>query len=251
MEKVLFSCTALAGTGKKGKLAPDKDGNYIQPIGGLNVFNSVGEYYTYEGAKELFESSSTFMRRVKTSALKSEYGHPKPLPGQKYEEFVDRVLTIEEKNVCAHLKEIWLDFNAVKDSSGKNVIAIMAKISPTGPYGPALQKSLDSPDEDVCFSIRSFTQDNYIGGIKHRRIAEIVTFDYVNEPGINFARKYKSPALESLQEQSFTRMEMLRAVSRMNKVGVGMESAALTGLGLFKSLGWSLEEFDVPKFMKW
>ncbi len=93
-QKVLFSCTTLAGTGKKGKLTKDENGYYTMPIGGLNVFNSIGDFYTYEDAKQLFDSSSTFMRRVKTGALKGEYGHPKPIKGQSYEEFAERVLTI-------------------------------------------------------------------------------------------------------------------------------------------------------------
>lgn len=250
MQKVLFSCSTLAGTGKKGALKKDENGYYTMPIGGLNVFNSIGDFYTYEDAKELFNSSSIFMRRVKSGALKGEYGHPKQAPGQTYEQFAERVLTIEEKNICSHFSEIWLDFDNVRDKDGKKVIAIMAKVAPSGPMGDALGKSLENKNEDVCFSIRSFTRDTYVGGVKHRALAEIVTWDYVNEPGINFARKYSAPALESLTEQAFTRKELLRAIKHMDQ-GFGMESAKLTGVGLFKSLGWSFNEEDIPNYMKW
>ena len=249
-QKVLFSCTTLAGTGKKGKLTKDENGYYTMPIGGLNVFNSIGDFYTYEDAKQLFDSSSTFMRRVKTGALKGEYGHPKPVKGQSYEEFAERVLTIEEKNICTHFAEVWLDFDNVKDANGKPVIAIMAKLAPSGPMGDAIARSLENPNEDVCYSIRSFTRDSFIRGIKHRAIAEIVTWDYVNEPGINFARKYKSPALENLHEQAFSRGELLRAIKSMDR-GIGMESAKMTGVSLFKSLGWSFNEREVPNYFKW
>lgn len=250
MQKVLFSCSTLAGTGKKGILNKDENGYYTMPIGGLNVFNSIGDFYTYEDAKELFNSSSIFMRRVKSGSLKGEYGHPKQVPGQTYEQFAERVLTIEEKNICTHFSEIWLDFDNVKDKDGKNVIAIMAKLAPSGPMGDAIARSLENPNEDVCYSIRSFTRDTYVGGVKHRAIAEIVTWDYVNEPGINFARKYRAPALESLTEQSFTRKELLRAIKQMDH-GFGMESAKMTGVSLFKSLGWDFNENEVPSYMKW
>lgn len=250
MQKVLFSCSTLAGTGKKGKLAKDANGYYTMPIGGLNVFNSIGDFYTYEDAKQLFASSSVFMRRVKSGALKGEYGHPKPAAGQSYEAFAERVLTIEEKNICTHFSEIWLDFENVKDNNGKPVIAIMAKLAPSGPMGAAIERSLENPNEDVCYSIRSFTRDTYVGGVKHRALAEIVTWDYVNEPGINFARKYKSPALESMHEQAFSRKELLRAIKHMDS-GIGMESAKMTGQSLFKSLGWSFNENEVPSYLKW
>lgn len=250
MQKVLFSCSTLAGTGKKGKLTKDANGYYTMPIGGLNVFNSSGDFYTYEDAKQLFNSSSIFMRRVKSGALKGEYGHPKPAPGQSYEAFAERVLSIEEKNICTHFSEIWLDFESVKDNNGKPVVAIMAKLAPSGPMGSAIERSLENPNEDVCYSIRSFTKDTYVGGVKHRALAEIVTWDYVNEPGINFARKYKSPALESMHEQAFSRKELLRAIKHMDS-GIGMESAKLTGQSLFKSLGWSFNENEVPNYLKW
>jgi hypothetical protein len=250
MQQVLFSCSTLAGTGKKGILKKDENGYYTLPVGGLNVFNSVGDFYTYEQAKDLFSSSSTFMRRVRSGALKGEYGHPKSQPGQSYESFAERVLTIEEKNICTHFSEIWLDFDNVRDKDGKKVIAIMAKLAPSGPMGDAIAKSLENPNEDVCYSIRSFTRDTYIAGVKHRALAEIVTWDYVNEPGINFARKYNSPALESLHEQTFSKKDLVRAIKHMDS-GIGMESAKMTGVSLFKSLGWSFNDSDVPNYMKW
>ena len=66
---IRFSCTSLQGTNKKGILTKDEHGYYSQPIGGLNVMNSAGMYYTYQGAKNLFEESSAFMRRVRRGAL--------------------------------------------------------------------------------------------------------------------------------------------------------------------------------------
>ena len=56
LNSVRFECTTL-GT-RSGVLKPDKDGYYIMPVGGLNVFNSAGQYYAYDKAKALFEESS-------------------------------------------------------------------------------------------------------------------------------------------------------------------------------------------------
>ena len=164
---VNFACTTLAGTNKQGILPPDQDGYYTMPVGGLNMFNSAGEFYNYEAAKELFTGSSAFMRRVKTGCLKGETGHPKRLPNQSKDSFAQRVMTIDEKNVCVHFSEIWLDLNSVKDANGKSIVAIMAKLTPSGPNGPSLEKSLNNKKEEVCFSIRAFTEDKFFGGVNN------------------------------------------------------------------------------------
>ena len=250
LNKVNFSCTTLAGTKKQGILKPDDNGYFTMPVGGLNVFNSAGEFYTYEGAKELFTSSSAFMRRVKTGCLKGETGHPKPLPGQSMESFAQRVMTIDEKNVCAHFSEIWLDFENVKDATGKPVIAIMAKVAPSGPNGPALQRSFENIKEEVCFSIRAFTEDRRIAGVKQRALKEVIAFDNVTEPGISFAKKYFSPSLESRFEKEFTREQLVDALTN-ETAGVSMESVRNTGLELFTSLGWTFDKKDIPNWVNW
>lgn len=250
MSNINFSCNILSGLKKQGVLKPDKDGYYTLPVGGLNVFNSNGSYYTYEGAKELFNNSSSFMRKVKNGCLKGETGHPSRLPGQSLDSFAARVMQIDEKNVCVHFSEIWLDFDNVVDADGKKVIAIMAKLIPSGPNGPALQKSLDNPKEEVCFSIRAFTEDHYLGGIKQRILREIVSFDHVGEPGISFAKKYYSPVLESKQEVSLSRENILHAINGSID-GVGMESVRACGEDLFKRCGWSLTKSNAPSWFNW
>ena len=162
---VRFACTSLAGTNKVGNLKKDENGYYEVVVGALNVFNSAGQFYVYEQAKQLFESSSQLMRRVSRGSLRGEYGHPKMLPGMSNEQFANRVMSIHEENTCCHHKEITLDFDRVKDDQGKPVIAIISKVFPSGPMGAALERSLNNPNENVCFSIRAFTDDYRDGGI--------------------------------------------------------------------------------------
>lgn len=177
MSQVKFGCTALNGTNKAGILKKDSDNYYTMVVGGLNIFNSAGQYYSYDGAKSLFESSSQFMRRVSRGSLRGEVGHPKQEKGQSFDDYVQRILEIRESNVCVHFKEIFLDANSIKDVNGKAVVAIMAKLIPSGPHGAALEKSLENKSENVCFSIRSFTKDYYDRGIEIRELKNIVTFD--------------------------------------------------------------------------
>jgi hypothetical protein len=102
----------------------------------------------------------------------------------------------------------------------------------------------------VCFSIRSLTYDYPQGGIIHRILKNVITFDYVNEPGIHIAEKYKAMALESLYEKSVTPEQMYRALNKP-VAQLAMESSAMTADELFKSLGWSLPGNEKPVFSRW
>lgn len=247
---VRFSCTSLAGVNKVGNLKKDENGYYEVVVGALNVYNSAGQFYVFEQAKSLFEESSQLMRRVKRGALRGEYGHPKFMPGMTAEQFAHRCLSIYEDMQCCHHKEITLDFNRVKDENGKPVIAIISKVAPSGPYGPALEKQLQNPAENVCFSIRAFTDDYREGGVYKRVLKQVVTWDYVNEPGIAVAEKFKAPALEEHGERTFSRGELERTLASI-PAGMAQESVMLSAGELFKSMGWELQSGAKPSWMRW
>ena len=235
---VFFSCTSLQGTNKVGKLKQLDGGYYRMVVGALNMFNSAGHFYTYEQAKSVFQEGGAFMRRVRRGALRGEYGHPRQ-GNMSPEMFARRVLDIDEKSVCCHHRNIELVFDEMTDDRGNPVIAIYSEVAPDGPYGPYLAKQLENPSENVCFSIRAFTKDYTVMGVKNRDIRSVVTFDYVNEPGMSVAEKFKNPALESHDETVFSRAEMERAVNMSAGVGIAQEATVLTANELFTSLGWT------------
>jgi hypothetical protein len=242
---VRFVCQSLAGVNKVGNLKQDENGYWTVVIGALGAYNSAGHFYEYESAKALFESSSSLMRRVSRGSLRGEYGHPRQDRGMSDSEFANRIMSIWETNTCCQFKEIWLDFESVKDEKGKPVIAIMAKVIPSGPHGPVLEKQLKNKDENVCFSIRAFTDDFMEGGERRRVLKTVVTFDYVNEPGMAVANKYKSPALESLEDIVLTRNTLSQAV-KPGMHGAAMEAVSLSMEELFDSMNWSRETSRKP-----
>jgi len=198
-DRINFNCTALVGTNKVGNLKRDADGYYEVVLGALDVYNFSGQFYPSTGVKELFQESSSFVRRVRRAALRCEYGHPKRDPGMSMPEYANRLTQIWEHMVCCHIKDVWLDTQKVKDPSGRVVIAIMGKIRPAAtPYGLALEKQLENPHENVCFSIRAVTHDVMVRGRYEKNIKEVITWDYVNEPGIAAANKFSFPSLESI-----------------------------------------------------
>lgn len=243
---VKYSAAILAGTGKKGIVKPDANGYYTTVVGGLNTLNSAGEYYVAEGAKLLFDRSSPFIRRIQNGCLKAETGHPKMTPGMKYDDYVTRVLSIYETNVCGHFGDIWLDENFGRNNpqyNNRDLIAIMARVKPAGPNANALQMAFENPEENVCFSIRALTEDQFFRGVNHRVLKTIITFDWVTEPGISIANKYNSPALETLSEKVI-HQATLETLIEKTKSMVAMEDTRAIALEALAAMRQSVSSFD-------
>lgn len=255
---MMFSCTALVGTNKVGKLVADTDGYYTVVLGALNFHNSKGDFYQLEGAKALFEKSSDFMRRVKSGNLRGEYGHPKFEPGMTRRDFFLRVVQIFEERVSHHISDVWLEEGVVKDKTGNPVVAIMGRVKPCGEKGHILAAQMENPKENVCFSIRSITKDHQINGKVIKVLDEIFAWDYVNEPGISVAEKYSCPALESYSNMELTR-ELALATrdlidSQTAAHGISMESAQTAVSRIIRNMGWEksqLSNLVLPPSARW
>lgn len=192
-------CTSYLGVNKKGVIKPNADGSYTCVVGGFNCFNNTGEYYELERSKPLFHESSIMQINAKNRSLKGEYGHPKPLPGQDMTSFIGRAARIEETLVSHCLTRIWLQENG-RDREGRPVVWVMADIVPCGPYGDALRKDFEAGLVNVCFSVRAFTDPDIWARERRRVMTRIMTYDYVNLPGIQFATKYDSPTMEDFHK---------------------------------------------------
>lgn len=237
-QRASYSCTALNGTNKAGVVKCDADGYYDVVLGALNFYNSQGAYYPFDSAKELFSESSDLMRRINNACLKGECGHPKREVGMSFREFFMRVLNIFEDKVSHHIRRVYIDDQNVKDRNGNRVIAVRGEIKPAGPMGPALKEALENRHENVCFSIRSLTNDiTDSSGRVIKNITKIITWDWVTEPGISVANKYAFPSLESLSDVTVT-FESLQAIVDSEPVGLGLESNVASVKDAMKAFGW-------------
>jgi len=209
-----FTQTKLKMLGKEGIATPDEDGYYTLVIGGLNTSNNTGSwYYTAEGAKELFGPGSLLHRKIANGCLRAEVGHPKQRDGQSMESYLSSLMDIDMNNVCAHIKDVWLDEQYGKQNPHLNnpaLIAIMGKVKPSGPKASILKEALESKHQNVCFSIRSLADEQFIRGKRVRKLLDIVTFDFVNEGGVLVASKWDSPATESIDNDLMPRIPVVR-----------------------------------------
>lgn len=196
MERVVYQCSVLQGVNKVGDLKKLDNGYFEVRLGALGVFNSQGWLYSEAEGRQLLEGSQGLMRRVETARLRGECGHPRYKPGMSQLEWFSRVNDIYEPNVCYHMRRLRLAPG--KDAQGRPVTEIIGEVKSSGKESEWFDRQLENRDEDVCFSIRSFTDDKVIHGVKTKRLRNIVTWDTVNEPGIALSSKYGTTSLESL-----------------------------------------------------
>jgi hypothetical protein len=243
---VELSSNFLNGVTRPSIITPNEHGEYPLLVGALNMANNKGEYYDARYARHFFEETSELVRMAVKNVLRAEYGHPNQgaLSDPAY---VQRLLRIDEQSVCASHRKLWLDFDNYHDDNGRPIIGIMSNVAPYGPYADALERALKNPREEVCFSIRCFSLPHRIGGRVIKEIRHIVTFDYVNEPGIKLATKYNTKGttqatMESYRTHTFTEGDLREAAYRARTAPGSNESSAVPITQFMSLMGWEVKD---------
>lgn len=252
----VFECTALAGTNKVGELHKDKDGYREVILGGLNAKNRHGDMYEVQEAVKLFEQSGALMRRIEEGNGRGEYKHPEWQAGWSEQEFINRLLKLDEACISHHFSKIWLDWDVVKDEHGNKICAIMGNVIPSGVGFEYLERQFANPKENVSFSIRALSKDTPHKGRWRRELKHIETFDNVHEGGMKFACKYNSPALESLSSVSFETGVLESIASGKTQQGIAQESnkhaaSVASNIILLESNYTGKTQVQVPASFRW
>ncbi len=235
---VKYSCVLLNGTNKKGLLRKDESGYYECALGAFNTYNSQDQYYPLlDSVKAMFEPGGSLRRRLDSGLCKGEMGHPSPERNQSVVDFIKRVLVIDPARVAVHIKAVTLQ--PMRDETGKEIVLAMGQVKPTGPFGDGVEKSLSNPEENAAFSIRSLADEKYANSRVEKHVSLIVTWDYVSEPGIAVANKFRTPTLESRVAEVDVTPAILRKLERERVAECGLEgknpyTMVLTDLGWTK-----------------
>lgn len=252
-QRIVYGNTILKNLGKKGILKPDTDGYYTVVLGALGVDNSAGEHYiNSEVSRSTFAEGSTLHNRLGKGLLRGEWGHPKPQLYPNMRAFERRVRMIDEDRISHHIRSVWLEEVTV---DGQRLLCILGEVCPSGPYGDALKKALDNPDENVTFSGRYYSNLTTRGGQTVREIHTCGTWDFVSEPGIDSAHKYNSPSLESSEDIYLTQRDIMAAAEteeQHQSMAVSMESGGLSAKNLMSDFNIGSKSKGLDRaVMKW
>jgi hypothetical protein len=185
---------------------------------------------------------------METGLCKGEIDHPK-LFGMTQEQIIHRLSIIEPTLVSHHIKS--MELVDKKDENGKEVVLVYGEVKPSGPYTESLRQSLDNPEENVAFSIRSFCRMAMWEGKLSRIVTEVLTYDHVSEPGIKLANQFDTVCLERLKDTfNFTEQDFERALAVSNQAG--LESEANTIRMIRDAQGWNKVNVITPvSFLNW
>lgn len=252
MENAIFSCNVLQRKGKYGKLKADENGYKEICLGAFNAYNDVGALYAYTpNVKNLLTGANQFTRQISKGALYGELGHPKRLPGESAEQFLERALTVSETNTCVHIKAIRIEDG--KDHKGRPVKLCIGLVKGAGAHQSSLESSLNNPDENVAFSIRCLTRPvrTQTGQIA-KELYHPVTWDRVLEGGIDVANKYDTPSMESSNLEIEVTPEMIDSIENSKEHAVSMESLKTAITMVRSNLGWqAVQSIPVHSATNW
>ena len=222
-DQIVFSYVRTGAENKQIK--KDDKGYYFITLGAFNAYNRSGAFYLMDGVRDLVENkSSSLNRRIRDGYLKGEAGHPNYETGMSKVEFYERNLKIEQTRISHHIRDIvFTDTKTPCGMPGKgNIVLVQAWLKPDGLMGDALKKSLDDPEQNVAFSIRCFTKDEMVNGTVIKQVVQIVTWDWVVEPGMKMANKFDTLNLESLD---FTPISLRSLREYNNELSISTEAA--------------------------
>lgn len=193
----VFEGSCLRGFNNKGICKPLDDGYYDVVLSVLEYPNSYGAEYDSGSAEEIIERSPIFKRRMKDRLLRGELGHPPQRLCKDYDDYVNRIHTIYEANIALHIRKVWIDRNYILPN-GRKIVAIRGEVCPDGPHADVVRRWFENPHANLAFSVRSMATDKIVGGRVRKYFDSIITWDVVNEPGLEFSTKYNSVACESM-----------------------------------------------------
>jgi hypothetical protein len=209
----------------------EENGVYTMIVGGLNIWSHNGFYYIYSDVSSaLFNPGTPLMNSV-NGGLEGEHNHPSYIPGTPVEQMMRRHCSVDKTNVSHTILDISIKDSGInEDKLGRRLYLIVVKLRPSGPKGALLKASLDDPNEDTAFSVRSFSNKYTESGIAIKEQKEIITWDWVERPGHPVAKKSATLQLlkNSMDEEStFIDAEAVRAVlSHGNEIMETMDSEA-------------------------
>ena len=198
---IQFRVETVFPKGVVGRLRPDENGIYKGlPMMVLGEVTQQQTYYDPQSLMDQVTSPTTrFNMVLQQGKMFGEYGHPSFLGFNSDSDKLQRLTTVEEKNVSHVFTSLYTDPPATNGS-----VVLRADIKPFGPMGSYLKEGLDDPIINTAFSLRAFVDTKMRpDGLKYRVVRSLTTFDCVGASGYKNTDKANALGLESFAGDRF------------------------------------------------
>lgn len=231
-----LALTSIKTRSNNSSVKKDENGYYEFILGAVNSLNSCNEFYCKDQIEDFINNDNYILaRKLKNGYLNGELGHPKFLPGMSKRDYYARNLNVDIQNVSHHIKSVWTqptDIDSGVPGRG-NIILLRGMVKPSGVHGKILQEHIDNDDSNTAFSIRALTLNKNVCGVTYKTIIQIITWDWVLEPGIKQANKWANISTESLDYVKFS-----------------LDDLADKNSPIYKQIEMSLESDDSKEMMR-
>jgi len=223
-----LALTGIRTNANNASIKKDENGYYEFILGAVNSLNSCREFYLKDGIDQFINNEQYMLaRKLKNGYLNGEVGHPKKLPGMSQEDYYSRNLNVDIQNVSHHIKSVWTqETNIDSGVPGKgNILLLKGMVKPSGVHGKILQEHIDNNEANTAFSIRALTMNRSVCGVVYKTIVQIITWDWVLEPGIKQANKWANLSTESIDYMKFNIDDLVNKSSKVYKeIEMALES---------------------------
>ena len=211
--------TLVVKDGKQLKaITPDAKGIYRRmPVMILGKPSRGNSYYEEKSViKSMTDPSTVFYKKITEGCLEGEYCHPFVASNDDKKD-IARLLYID-RNIVSH----YFTSFYTEDTPRKDFKIIYADFGICGPRGKDLKDSLEDPNRNTGFSIRTLTtRPQIVNGIMHKKVILFITVDAVDCPGFEEASK-RYASCENMIDIPITTKDFLD--NNEYKKAVGFES---------------------------
>ena len=233
----------------KKTIIKDENGYYKIALGAFNTYNASGIFYRLKDPSILLRDKTILNRRVTTGELRAEEEHP-DFKHMSREEIITRTIKLDLTRVCAHIKAVeFVDLGRCEPGwEGHNIHIVYGWVLPSGPFGDSLAKSLENPDENVAFSVRSLVRQKTIGATIVRDVLDVSTWDHVYEPGIKIATQWFAAGIEHRSEDIGICIDGVCSTKLKNVMASSEDISCEDGECLLNTVD---KIGDIPKLLNW
>lgn len=188
---------AIAKQLKIEKTPIKEDAGYRVLLGAFNTYNIKGEFYRLDDPDRLLNDKTLLADRYKNGLLKSEWDHP-DVSGLPPEAARERYLYIDPNRTCNQITKVeFFTTNIKEEGWDLPIILVIGWVVPIPVFGDKLEQLLKDPNINVAYSVRVINlKPKLINGIKVKDVLDVITWDYVSEPGVYTSTQWMAGGLK-------------------------------------------------------
>ncbi len=226
-DKFLFHVSVIDNLdGRRlGPVKWDEDGYTTMPMAVINHHTENNTFYDPDDLQQQINNAKSLLNiRLSRGTLKGEADHP--VVHDTTPASINRLMSINKDRESHHIKDILTK----PHPNIKGAYIIFAKIKPMGMFGHLLKSELDEKYVNTSFSLRSLVNETYdnVKKLRMRKILNLVTFDWVTDPGsYEASKRWADIAMESRNNISIDPLDILNMQQQITSVGT--ESLLIDG----------------------